>query len=134
MTASITNNTNHDDDAKLIISVDDFMLTHRYINQALTPEGYRLENFLSAKECIKNLRTLSPKLIISDIEMPNMNGLDFIETLKSFEQTENIPIIFLSALFNQKTKQQAEALGAAAYITKPFRASELVSIVNTILH
>ena len=117
----------------LIVSVDDFNLIHRAIHKAITPHGYRHETFLSAKDCIRNVSDLQPDLIISDIEMPDMNGLDFIDMLQNFKETRSIPVIFLSALFTPEIKKQAEDLGAAAYITKPFTSQVLISIVKQIL-
>ena len=85
----------------------------------------------SGVEALKMIRTRKPDLILLDIMMPDMDGYEVCMTLKKEPETNNIPIIFLSALDDIDSKVKAFELGGVDYITKPFNTLEVLARVKT---
>lgn len=75
----------------------------------------------------------SPEIIVTDINMPNMNGIELIEKLKTNNQTKYIPIIVLSTETDYQMKIQSKNLGAAGWLTKPFSPEELADVIKKFL-
>ncbi len=111
-----------------ILIIDDDPLIHDLIQITLSHfpdcqfEFYHSEN---GKEAIELLASQSVELIVTDLDMPEMNGLELIAHLRQVPQYENIPILFLTAYEDSDNKIQAFQLGATDYIVKPFIAAEL---------
>ena len=89
---------------------------------------YKTLSATSAAEMFNMLGSLPlPDLILLDIMMPDMDGVDIIKKLKRMPETREIPVIFVTALIDQATKEKAYALGAADLITKPFNRTTLLA-------
>ncbi len=84
-------------------------------------------------EALKTLPTRPFDLIITDINMPDINGLELIGFVKSNAAYKDIPLIIVSTEKSEKDKQRGIALGAAGYVVKPFKKEDLMSAVNTAL-
>ena len=104
---------------KTIFLVDDD-LTNLAACRNILGVFYNMFTMNSGKRLIKMLESHTPDLIILDIEMPEMNGFQTMEALKSNEQTRNIPVIFLTARSDSESELKGLSLGAADYIYKPF--------------
>jgi two-component system sensor histidine kinase/response regulator len=92
---------------------------------------YDLITAIDGKTALEAANSEDIDLILLDIMMPDMDGFEVCNILKSNKKTSNIPIIFLTALDKQEDLQQGFKLGAVDYITKPFNPKELLSRVNT---
>ncbi len=77
------------------------------------------------KEAIEILKNQTVQLILSDIHMPNMDGLQLLEELKSHAEWKDVPVVMISTESSQSKVLQALQLGAAGYIRKPFNAAEI---------
>jgi diguanylate cyclase (GGDEF)-like protein len=88
---------------------------------------------LSGKKALKIVEKRKIDLILLDIMMPEMDGYEVCKILKSQEETKNIPILFITASTDDESIEKAYSLGAADYVTKPFRPIELLSRVKTSL-
>ncbi len=102
-----------------IAIVDDSRFAHKVVSSILE-EVYDLTQYLSATEALKDFETNIPDLILLDVEMPKMNGLEAIKLLKENPKTENIPVIFLTGRVDLEFEFLAFDLGAVDYIKKPF--------------
>jgi signal transduction histidine kinase len=110
--------------APQILVVDDERSNLRLLKAYLKPEGYALVEALSGLEALEK-SALGPDLILLDVLMPEMDGLETCRRLKEMEATREIPVIFLSALQDSRTRVAGLSLGAVDYINKPFDGAEL---------
>ena len=101
--------------------------------QSILKEHYDVLIAENGNKALKILEKETPNLIISDIMMPKMNGLEFVNTLRSKKQLEHLPVIFLSAKSEDQDVQTGLSTGADIYLTKPIRSSLLLSQVTAIL-
>jgi two-component system, sensor histidine kinase len=120
-----------------ILVVDDRPENLRLLSEILSAQNYKVRRVTSGKQAIEVVQINPPELILLDIMMPDMNGYEVCQHLKSQAQAAEIPIIFLSALDNTFDKVRAFEVGGIDYITKPFQVEEIVIRVKnqfTILH
>ena len=110
--------------------VDDEPQITRVLKTALQSQGYGARTASDGNEALEVMRTWSPDLLITDLRMPNMDGLDLCRQVRSKSQ---IPIIVLSVRGEERTKVEALDAGADDYVTKPFGATELLARVRAAL-
>jgi PAS domain S-box-containing protein len=114
-----------------ILIVDDNPVNLNLLSEILSKQGYKVRAALSSTLALKSLQLTHPDLILLDILMPEMDGYEVCQQLKSSPITKDIPVIFISALNESLDKVKAFTLGGVDYITKPFQAEEvLVRIEN----
>jgi PAS domain S-box-containing protein len=111
---------------KVILIVDDLPDNLRVLSAALSGQGFQIRCAKSGTIALMAVETTCPDLILLDIKMPDMDGYEVCQRLKSSESTCDIPIIFLSALDDVFDKVKAFNLGGADYITKPFQVEEVL--------
>ncbi|MEO1068404.1 MAG: adenylate/guanylate cyclase domain-containing protein [Cyanobacteria bacterium J06638_6] len=109
-----------------ILLVDDMPDNLRVLSTILEAEGYHCRKALNGPLALKAISLAPPELILLDITMPTMDGLEVCRRLKSNLSTQGIPIIFLTARDAEAEKARAFSLGAADYIVKPFMAYEVL--------
>lgn len=115
--------------APLILVADDEPVNLALIKRRLEWEEYQIHTAQDGREAVEKARLLHPDLVILDVMMPILDGLQACRLLKDQEATRDIPIIFLSALDDTDTKINGLSLGANDYISKPFRVEELLARV-----
>jgi diguanylate cyclase (GGDEF)-like protein len=124
-------NTNYASQYKAdILVVDDKPDNLRLLSTMLTEQGYKVRKVISGELALKACQTMPPDLILLDINMPNMNGYMVCQQLKSWKETQDIPVIFISALDDVIDKVEAFSHGGADYITKPFEIQEVLARVK----
>ncbi|MDX2097478.1 MAG: adenylate/guanylate cyclase domain-containing protein [Leptolyngbyaceae cyanobacterium bins.59] len=109
-----------------IFIIDDQIDNIQILAELLTQQGYKVRKALSGQMALVAIATEPPDLILLDISMPQMDGYEICQTLKSSAKTREIPVIFVSALGDLLDKAKAFAVGGADYITKPFHAEEVL--------
>ncbi len=114
----------------LILVADDEAINRALIQRRLEREGYRVLTAREGGEAVRMAREELPDLVILDVMMPGMDGLDACRALKEDERTRDIPVIFLSARDETEMKVSGLGLGADDYISKPFEAAELIARVH----
>ncbi len=113
--------------------VDDTPYNLKVLSNLLLQKGHEVRQALNGEIALKAVETDLPDVILLDLLMPDMDGYQVCERLKSCEKTANIPVIFLTALDDIEYKVKAWSFGGVDYITKPFHFSEvLVRIENQI--
>src|ERR1044071_1841923 len=114
----------------VVLLVDDEPVNLALIKRRLEWEHCRVHTAEDGREAVARARELLPDLIILDVMMPVMDGLQACRLLKGDPLTRDIPVIFLSALDDTDTKVRGLALGANDYVSKPFRVEELLARVG----
>ncbi|HEX5708727.1 MAG TPA: diguanylate cyclase [Pyrinomonadaceae bacterium] len=114
----------------LILVADDEPVNLALIKRRLEWEDYKIHTAEDGREAVERARALQPDLIILDVMMPILDGLQACRLLKDDASTRDIPVIFLSALDDMETKVNGLAAGGNDYISKPFRAEELIARVR----
>ncbi len=113
----------------VILVADDEPVNLALIKRRLEWEDYHIHTAQDGSEAVEKARLLHPDLVILDVMMPVLDGLQACRLLKDHDATRDIPIIFLSALDDTDTKINGLSLGANDYISKPFRVEELLARV-----
>jgi DNA-binding response OmpR family regulator len=122
----------NDKEAPLILLVEDNPELNEFLKGQLS-EFYRVEVASDGQEGFDKALSLSPDLVISDIMMPVMNGIQMLEKLRNLQETSHIPIVLLTAKHSVESQLEGLSYGADAYITKPFNNRLLIASVNNLL-
>ncbi|MDX1587088.1 MAG: response regulator transcription factor, partial [Balneolaceae bacterium] len=118
---------------KTILVVDDEQDLLDLIEYNLKKEGFHVLKAEDGKEGIKMARKHMPDLILLDIMMPKMDGLEAVEVIRNDEELKRIPIIFLTARGDEKTEVEGLNKGGDDYITKPISTTKLISRIKAVL-
>jgi len=113
-----------------VLIVDDTPENLHVLSATLSQQGYQVRGVIKGKMAIRAAASALPDLILLDIKMPDMNGYEVCEQLKSNPQTAEIPVIFLSALDEVTDKVKGFQAGGVDYITKPFQVEEVLARVE----
>jgi two-component system chemotaxis response regulator CheY len=113
-----------------ILAVDDSISIRQMIKVVLGPAGHTVIEAGDGAEGIAKAKSSAPNLVITDLNMPVMNGLDMIKNLRTLPALTGVPILFLSTESEEGIKQQAKAAGATGWITKPFKPEQLLAVVS----
>lgn len=113
-----------------ILVADDEPINRSLIQRRLERAGYRVLTAENGREAVEKTLAALPDLVILDVMMPVMDGLEACRRIKDDEATRDIPVIFLSARDETEVKVNGLSLGANDYISKPFKAEELLARVD----
>jgi len=90
--------------------------------------------FLSAGEALAEIKSgVIPQLIITDLNMPEMNGLEFLQALRSMDEMRKTPVLMLTTETKQELKEQGKRLGLTGWIVKPFNPKQLQAAITRVL-
>lgn len=109
-----------------ILLVDDTLDNLRLLSAMLVEQGYEVRSVTSGSTALMGIRAQPPDLVLLDITMPGMDGYEVCQRLRENPQTQEIPVIFISALNEAIDKIRAFAVGGADFITKPFQVEEVI--------
>jgi CheY-like chemotaxis protein len=112
-----------------VLIVDDDAATRLICVVNLTAEGLQVLEAEDGLGALEQARSERPDLVLTDVKMPGLDGFELAERLRRNERTRRIPVIFLSGEVGQANVERARALGALAYLTKPFDPRRLASFV-----
>ncbi len=116
---------------KLILIVDDIPKNIQLLGSILSREKFDIAVANDGQEAIEQAQKLRPNLILLDVMMPVMDGFEACRKLKEMPETENIPIIFLTAKTEKDSVIEGLKMGAVDYVTKPFNSVELLTRIHT---
>ncbi|NDJ54305.1 MAG: hybrid sensor histidine kinase/response regulator [Chloroflexi bacterium] len=114
-----------------IVVVDDTPENISLLVDVLSAKGYNIRPYQNGADAIEAINEHKPDIILLDIMMPGMDGYEVCERLKANEATQDIPVIFISALAQTAEKVKGFAVGGVDYITKPFQFREVLARVET---
>lgn len=115
-----------------ILLVEDELALRETLEEILELYDFEVSVAGSGEEALELLQNMTPDLILSDIMMPGMTGLELIEKVHQQAQFKQIPFIFLSALASKEDQNKGIIAGAKGYITKPFKANDLISLIREV--
>jgi len=118
---------------KTIFVVEDEPDIRETLSYNLNQEGFKVSEFSDAESCLNKIKEKKPELIILDLMLPGMSGLDLCKLVKSNNELKNISIIMLTAKSEEIDRIVGFELGADDYVTKPFSVRELILRVKVIL-
>lgn len=118
---------------KKILVVDDDNILRTVLKHYLEKQGYQVKDVASGNEGLTAFNEYSPDLVVSDVAMPEMDGLEFCRNLRSQPSGQLIPFIFLSGKDKLEDRVQGHSMGADDYLTKPFEMKELLAKIEGLL-
>lgn len=118
--------------SKLILTVDDSASMRMLLKASLTAQGFRIEAANDGVAGLARMHELSPDLLITDINMPEMDGFELIEAVRQVHGFRGTPILVLSTEFSDDKKARARTVGATGWITKPFDAVKLGAAIRRV--
>ena len=116
--------------AKTIMVVDDSISIRQVVGIALKQAGYDVIEGVDGKDALAKLTGQKVSLIISDVNMPNMDGITFVRELKTRPAYKFTPILMLTTESQEDKKEQGKAAGARAWMVKPFKPEALLAAVQ----
>jgi len=118
---------------KSIISVDDSSTMRRMVSFTLKAAGYEVIEAGDGAEALQLLKSRPVDLVISDINMPKLNGIELTRELRSLPSFTRTPIILLTTESDPGKKAEGRAAGATGWIVKPFNQEQLLAVVSKVL-
>ena len=116
-----------------ILAVDDSASIRQTVTITLELAGHKVDQATNGKEGLTKAEASSFDLIITDLNMPNMDGLMMIRELRKNPAHAGVPILFLTTESDAGVKQQAKSAGATGWVTKPFSPEQLTKVVEKVL-
>jgi chemosensory pili system protein ChpA (sensor histidine kinase/response regulator) len=113
-----------------ILVVDDSLSVRKSLVQLISDAGYNVKAAKDGLEAIALLKDFMPGVVLTDLEMPNMNGLEFTSHLRTRADTRELPIIMITSRSMDKHRKQAELAGVNVYLTKPYTDSDLLGHIH----
>ncbi|MDD2609677.1 MAG: Hpt domain-containing protein [Giesbergeria sp.] len=114
----------------LVLVVDDSITVRRVTQRLLQREGYRVSLAADGLQALERLQEERPTVVLSDIEMPRMDGFDLARNIRMDEKLQGLPIIMITSRIAQKHQEHAMELGVNHYLGKPYSDEELMSLVK----
>jgi two-component system chemotaxis response regulator CheY len=115
--------------AKTIMVVDDSLAIRQVVSIALKGAGYDVIEGCDGRDALSKLTGQKVHLIISDVNMPNMDGISFVKAVKQLPNDKFTPIIMLTTESQEVKKQEGQAAGAKAWVVKPFKPEQMLGAV-----
>ena len=118
---------------KCIMTVEDSTSLREMVTFTLKEAGYEVLEAADGADALSKLNGTRVDMVITDLNMPNMNGIELTRSLRSAPQYRFIPIIFLTTESQMQKKQAAKEAGATGWIVKPFKQDQLLQVVRKVL-
>ena len=117
-----------------IMTVDDSPSMRMLLTAALTDLGYEVLEAEDGVQALERLDGVEPDLLITDINMPRLDGFGLIEKVREQDRHRNLPILVLTTESSDEKKQRARSAGATGWIVKPFHPEKLAAAIRRVLH
>ena len=114
----------------LVLVVDDSITVRRVTQRLLQREGYRVALAADGLQGLERLREERPAVVLSDIEMPRMDGFDFVRNIRSDDKLRDLPVIMITSRIAEKHRDHAEELGVNHYLGKPYSEEDLLRLIR----
>ena len=115
-----------------VLAVDDSLTMREMLRAALAGAGFEVTLAEDGVDGLERLAEAQPDLIVTDLNMPRMDGLGFIEAVRGGDTASRVPILILTTETGAKLKDRARAIGATGWISKPFDEAALVATIRRV--
>ena len=119
--------------SKTILAVDDSASIRQMVAFTLKSSGYEVVEAIDGMDGLEKARSKSFNLILTDQNMPRMDGLTLIKNLRALPQYKTVPILMLTTESSDAMKQQGKAAGATGWLVKPFDPQKLIEVVKKVI-
>jgi CheY-like chemotaxis protein len=116
-----------------VLVVDDDPQVLKLLRLNFELEGYEVVSATNGEEALEHVRGDSPDVVVCDVMMPGIDGLEVVRRLRAHPDTATLPLVVVSAKAQRSDVRQGLRLGADAYVTKPFDPAELLRVVANLL-
>jgi two-component system chemotaxis response regulator CheY len=118
---------------KTILAVDDSASMRQMVKLTLSSAGYQVVEAADGRDALTKAKSGSFNMVLTDLNMPNMDGLALIRELRTLPAYRGVPIVFLTTESDAGKKAEAKTAGATAWIVKPFQQDQLLGVVRKII-
>ena len=118
---------------KTIMTADDSASVRQMVGFTLREAGYEVVEAVDGRDALDKLAGSSVNMLITDLNMPNMDGIELIRNVRAQQQFKFMPIIMLTTESQDSKKQEGRSAGATGWIVKPFKPEQLVAVVKKVL-
>lgn len=118
---------------KTILCVDDSASMRQMVRLVLSGAGYQVVEASDGAEGLAKAQAGPVQMVVTDLNMPNMDGLQLIRALRDLGAYKGVPIILLTTESDEAKRKEAKAAGATGWITKPFQQDQLLAVVKKVL-
>lgn len=118
---------------KLIMTADDSASVRQMVSFTLKQSGYDVIEAVDGKDALTKLQSTKVDMLITDLNMPNLDGIGLIKGARAIPACKFIPIVMLSTESQDGKKQEGKAAGATGWIVKPFKPEQLLAVVKKVL-
>ncbi|WP_232223086.1 response regulator [Desulfosarcina sp. BuS5] len=119
--------------AKIIMTADDSASIRQMVSFTLKDAGYEVVEAVDGKDALNKLNGAKVNMLITDLNMPNMDGISLIKQVRAEPEFKFIPIIMLTTESQAEKKQEGKAAGATGWIVKPFKPEQLIAVIKKVL-
>jgi two-component system chemotaxis response regulator CheY len=119
--------------SKTILVVDDSASIRQVVSITLKSAGYSVIEAVDGKDALTKLDGQKVNLIISDVNMPNMDGISFVKEMKQKANYKFTPVIMLTTEGSDEKKKEGQAAGAKAWVVKPFKPEQMLQAVSMLI-
>lgn len=119
--------------SKTIMTVDDSASMRQMVSFTLKQAGYQVVEAVDGKDALVKLNGSSVQMVLTDLNMPNMDGIELIRHVRATPSCKFIPIVMLTTESQVEKKQAGKEAGATGWIVKPFKPEQLLAVVKKVL-
>jgi two-component system chemotaxis response regulator CheY len=118
---------------KVIMTVDDSASVRQMVTFTLQEAGYEVIPAIDGQDALSKLNGSPIHMVITDLNMPNLDGIGLIQQLRANPKYKFIPIVMLTTESQGEKKQEGKAAGATGWIVKPFKPEQLIAVIKKVL-
>ncbi|MBI5746008.1 MAG: response regulator [Nitrospirae bacterium] len=119
--------------SKIILTADDSVSIRQMVSFTLKSAGYEVVEAVDGHDALEKAKTKTTQLVLTDQNMPKMDGLTLIKSLRALPQYKSVPILMLTTEASDAMKAQGRAAGATGWLVKPFDPEKLLEVVKKVI-
>ena len=119
--------------SKRIMTVDDSTSVRQLVSFTLSEAGYDVVEAVDGKDALAKLDNTIVNMVITDLNMPNLDGIGLIKGIRSSTNHRFVPVVMLTTESQDSKKQEGKSAGATGWIVKPFKPEQLLAVVKRVL-
>ena len=117
----------------VIMTADDSASIRQIVSFTLKQGGYEVIEAVDGQDAVSKAKSSKINMLITDLNMPNMDGIELIKQIRAIPDFKFIPIIMLTTESQQEKKSEGKAAGASGWIVKPFKPEQLLAVIKKVL-